>query len=57
VDPVVTAGSKVSFAVAGGAAAAAIVVYLTAPKPKDAGLSVTVAPVAGGGGALLSGSF
>jgi hypothetical protein len=57
VDPVVTAASKISFAVAGAAAASAIVLYLVAPKAKDTGLYVSPAPMVGGGGALLNGSF
>ncbi len=57
VDPVAAAASKVAFGVAGVAAASAIVLYLVAPRPKDTGLSVSPAPLVGGGGAILSGSF
>jgi len=50
--------SDISFAIGGALVAAGIVLYVTAPKPQPAaGVVVTPAAVAGGGGALVSGSF
>jgi hypothetical protein len=50
--------SDVSFAIGGALVAAGLVLYVTAPKPQPAaGVVVTPAAVAGGGGALVSGSF
>jgi hypothetical protein len=49
--------SAVSFAVGGAAFASAIVLYLTAPKDRDAALTVSPAPVASGAGAMLRGTF
>jgi hypothetical protein len=57
VDPVATTVSKVAFGVAGAAAAAAIVLYLTTPHEPATGLYLSPAPMVGGGGAFLHGSF
>jgi hypothetical protein len=57
VDPVAAAASKIVFAAAGAAAATAIVLYLTAPRAKDAGLTLSPSPMVGGAGASLHGTF
>jgi serine/threonine-protein kinase len=49
--------SGVSFALAGAAFASAIVLYLTAPKDRSVALTLSPAPIASGGGAILQGSF
>ncbi len=50
--------STVFFVVGGVIGAAGVVVYLTAPHaPTATGLTLTPAPMAGGGGALMSGRF
>jgi serine/threonine-protein kinase len=51
-------GSTVAFVIGGIAVAAGVVVYLTAPRgDARTGWTVAPAPVAGGGGAILAGSF
>jgi hypothetical protein len=57
VDPVATAASKVAFVVGGALAASAVVLYLTTPRAKDAGLYVRPTTLAGGAGASLGGAF
>ncbi len=50
--------STVFFVAGGVIGAAGVVVYLTAPRtPAATGLTLTPAPMAGGGGALMSGRF
>ncbi len=49
--------SGVAFAIAGAAYASAVVVYLTAPKDRNAALTLSAVPVASGAGALLQGCF
>jgi hypothetical protein len=50
-------GSTVAFAAGGAALVSAIVLYLTAPEEKESALIVTPSPIAGGGGAVVRGSF
>jgi tetratricopeptide (TPR) repeat protein len=57
VDPVAAAASKIAFATAGAAGAAAVVIYLTAPSSRDAGLYVRPSTTVGGCGASIGGAF
>jgi serine/threonine-protein kinase len=49
--------SAIAFAAGGAAFVSAVVLYLTAPHPKDASLVLTPAPLAGGAGAFVRTTF
>jgi hypothetical protein len=57
VDQTATLGSTIAFAAGGAALVSAVILYLTTPAEKDSALLVVPAPITGGGGAFLRGSF
>jgi hypothetical protein len=57
VDQSAATGSDVAFAIGGAALVSAVIVYLTAPAPKDSALVVAPVPLVGGAGAFLSARF
>jgi hypothetical protein len=50
-------GSDVAFAIGGAALVSAVILYLTAPTPKDSALIIAPGPVTGGAGAVLGARF
>jgi hypothetical protein len=57
VDSRAAIGSDVAFGIGGAALVAAVLVYLTAPAPKDTAIVVAPVPLTGGAGAFLSARF
>ncbi|MGO8997229.1 MAG: tetratricopeptide repeat protein [Polyangiaceae bacterium] len=57
VDQGAAIGSDVAFALGGAALVSAVILYLTAPTPKDTAFTFAPAPLVGGAGAILTAHF